>query len=324
MNTFELNNQVRLSISQALLLLYRYLTDIYALGDLSFVQFFGGVVRGKKRSLDGCRVLTISGNGIGELEKTLCLQWNLDQLETMAVSPGQMRVFRLLKDAASKEVTEFFKWAQSCLSDYANLRGLLSSPGLVAYWQQQCNLWQTTELRGRVRLFGGSPWDMPTTETYDAMLLSHAQNLFTDNNAKDLFSHLKPGGWLAALMPVIFHPDGLDKRMPTRFSDIPVIEEAKQRMREEARRLGYELDVGQPVHINWALAEEDTVHIVSFSIASPLRSLLIGELLIQSLASELPEATMLGLLESALSEIPARAGAGTEALLILIAEKEVL
>ena len=52
-----------MGISQALLLLYRYLTGIYALGDLSFVQFLAGYVCGKGRSLDGCRILTVSGNG---------------------------------------------------------------------------------------------------------------------------------------------------------------------------------------------------------------------------------------------------------------------
>ena len=99
MDTFKLSNQVRLGISEALLLLYRYLTDIYALGDLSFVQFLGGYIRGRKRSLDGCRILTVSGNGIGELEKLLCLQWKFDYLETMAVRPAQMRLMRFLMDA---------------------------------------------------------------------------------------------------------------------------------------------------------------------------------------------------------------------------------
>ena len=321
MDTFKLSNQVRLSISQALLLLYRYLTGIYALGDLSFVQFLGGYVRGKKRSLDGCRILTVSGNGIGELEKMLCLQWKFDHLETMAVSPAQMRVMRLLIDATPSEVAEFFEWAQGYLRDYSNLQTLLTSPGLVAYWQQQCELWRSPELKGRVRLFGGSPWDMPTTETYDAILLSHAQQLLRDNDARHLLSYLRPGGWLAALMPVIFHPDALRQQMPARFSDSPAVEAAKQRMREEARHLGYEMPDGQPVHIRWALAPDDTAHVVSFSIASPLRSLLIGELLIYSLVAELPDGTRLALLESALADISPAAGAGTEALLILLAEK---
>jgi hypothetical protein len=321
MDTFKLSNQVRLTVSQALLLLYRYLTGIYALGDLSFVQFLGGYVRGKKCSLDGGRILTVSGNGIGELEKMLCLQWEFDHLETMAVSPVQMRVMRLLMDASPDEVAELFEWAQDCLRDHPNLQSLMASPGLVAYWQQQCELWQSLQLKGRVRLFGGSPWDMPTTETYDAILLSHAQQLLRGGDAKHLLSYLKPGGWLAALMPVIFRPDALQQRMPARFSDSPVVEAAKQRMREEAWHLGYEMPDGQSVHIRWALAPDDTAHVVSFSIASPLRSLLIGELLIYSLAAELPDVTRLTLLESALADISPAAGAGTEALLILLAEK---
>jgi hypothetical protein len=321
MDTFKLSNQVRLGISQALLLLYRYLSGIYALGDLSFVQFIGGYVRGKKSNLDKCRILTVSGNGIGELEKLLCLQWKFDHLETMAVSPTQMRVMRLLMEASPHEVAAFFEWAHNSLSGYPNLQMLLTSPGLVAYWQQQCEIWQSSEFKGRVRLFGGSPWDMQSMETFDVILLSHAQKLLHDSDAKQLLSYLKPGGWLAAVMPVIFRPEGLQERMPTRFSDLPVVEASKERMRAEARCLGYEMPDNQPVHIGWALTPADTVHVVSFLIASPLRSLLIGELLIQSLTAELPDVIRLSLLEAALADQSQSAGSGTEALLILLREK---
>lgn len=321
MENFKLSSQVHLGISQALLLLYRYLTGIYALGDLSFVQFLGGYVRGKKRSLNGCRILTVSGNGIGELEKALCLQWNFDYLETMAVGPAQMRVMRMLMEASSSEVAEFFGWAQGYLRDYPNLQALFNSPGLLAYWQQQCELWGSNELKKRIHLFGGSPWDIQAAETYDTILLSHAQSLLCENDAKRLSAYLKPGGWLAALMPVIFRPDSLHEQMPTRFSDLLEVETAKQKMRAEARRLGYEISGGKVKHIRWTLAPDDIMHVVSFSIASPLRSLLIGELLIQSLSPHLPEITRLVLLESALNDIPPQEGAGTEALLILVTEK---
>ncbi|MFQ5873202.1 MAG: hypothetical protein ACE5JL_05305 [Dehalococcoidia bacterium] len=321
MEAFKLHNQVRLGISQALLLLYRYLTGIYALGDLSLVQFLGGYVCAKSRTLDDCRVLTVSGNGIGELEKMLCLQWNLQRLETMAVSPAQMRIMRLLMDASADEVAEFFKWAQDSLEDYPSLQALIASSGLVAYWQRQCELWQSSELKGRIQFFGGSPWELLAQESYDVILLSHAQRLLRCNDAKQLLTYIKPGGCLAALLPVVFRPEGLRKPMPARFSDLPAVVAAKQRMRKEAERLGYPMPDGQPIHIRWALDPEDTTHIVSFSIASPLRSLLIGELLIQSLAAELSDVTRLALLESSLTETTPGAGAGTEALLILMTEK---
>lgn len=321
MDTFILGNHVRLGISQALLLLYRYLTGIYALGDLSFVHFLSGYVRGKKHTLDGQQILTVSGNGIGELEKMLCLQWKFDYLETMAVNPAQMGIMRLLLDAQPEEVEGFFGWARERLGSYRQLQELFASPGLVAYWQQQCAVWRAHDLKRRVRLFGGSPWDLPETQLYDAILLAHAQRLLCQSDAKSLLSRLKPGGRLAALMPVIFRPAAL--RIPTlaRFSDLPAVQSARQRMRQEARRLSYELADGQPVHVRWALEPEDTVHVVSFSIASPLRSLLIGELLIESLAAEVPDVVRLTLLESALSEASPTAGAGTETLLILLAEK---
>lgn len=321
MDRFKLKNQVRLGTSQALLLLYRYLTGIYVLGDLSFVQFLSGYMRGKKRDLESSRILTVSGNGIGELEKMVCLQWKLEALETMAVSPAQMGIMRLLMDSTPDEVAEFFNWAQECLRDYPNLKALINSPGLVAYWQQQCDLWQSPELKERVRVVGGSPWDIPATESYNAILLSHAQKLLRDGDAKHLLSHIKPGGWLATLTPVIFRPDEFNERMPARFSDSSYIQVAKQRMRTEAGRLGYEMPNGQPVHIRWEPAPDDTFHVVSFSIPSPLQSLLIGELLIQSLVAELPDAVRLPLLESSVADIPSGAGAGTEVLLILLTEK---
>jgi len=321
MDSFKLHNQVRLGVSEAFLLLYRYLTGIYALGDLSFVHFLGGYVRGRKGTLDSCRILTVSGNGMGELEKALCLQSKLDHLETMAVSPAQMRIMRFLMEGSREEVAKFFEWAQGRLKDCPNLQALLSSPGLVSYWQQQCEIWQSSELKGRVRLFGGTPWDIAATEIYDAILLSHAQKLLRLNDGKRLLSYLKPGGWLAALMPVIFRPEALQEHMPARFSDSPPVKAAKERMRAEVRRLGYETHDGQPEHIRWTLSPDDTVDVVSFSIASPLRSLLIGELLIQSLGAEMPDDIRLAMLESAIADVPEGAGAGTETLLILLAEK---
>jgi hypothetical protein len=323
MDTFTLSNQVRLGIPQALLLLYRYLTGIYALGDLSFVQFLAGYLGGKNRSLDGCRVLTVSGNGIGELEKALCLQWRIGQLETMSVNPAQMRILRLMMEASPDEIAAFFAWAQEKLRGCPNLRDLLSSPGLEAYWKEQRVLWQSPELTGRVRLFSGSPWNVSSEQEYDAIFLSHSQRLFVENEGKSLCSLLKPRGILAALMPVIFHPADIRGRIPLRFSDLPVVREAKEKMRNEARCLGYELPEDGPVNIRWTLGPEDILHYVSFSIASPLRSLLIGELLIQTLAFELPEAVRESLLESALDRIPPGAGAGTETLLILLAEKRI-
>jgi len=323
MDTFTLSNQVRLGIPQALLLLYRYLTGIYALGDLSFVQFLAGYLGGRNRSLDGCRVLTVSGNGIGELEKALCLQWRLGQLETMSVNPAQMRVLRLMMEASSDEMAAFFAWTREKLSGSPHLRDLLSSPGLEAYWREQRSLWQSPELTGKVRLFSGSPWTLSPGQEYDAIFLSHSQRLFVENEGKALCSLLKPHGILAALMPVIFHPADFRGKIPSRFSDLPVVREAKGEMRKKARYLGYELLEDGPVNIRWRLGPEDIVQYVSFSIASPLRSLLIGELLIQTLASELPEAVRLSLLESALERIPPGAGAGTETLLILLAEKGI-
>jgi hypothetical protein len=322
LDTFILHNQVRLGISQALLLLYRYLTGIYALGDLSFVQFLAGYVGGQKRSLKECRILTISGNGIGELEKNLCLQWKLTGLETMTVSPGQMRIIRFLMEVSPEEANQFFEWARGSLNEYPNLQSLLASPGLAAYWQQQCELWQSSELAGRTRLFSGSPWTLKETEHYDIILLSHAQKLLFVSDGRNLLSLLKPRGILAALMPVTFCPRELSGLVPARFSDLPVVQSAKERMWNEARRLGYERSQDLPGKIHWKPASGNIVQYVSFSIASPLRSLLIGELLIESLAADLPNHIRLALLNSALEQVPPSAGAGTETLLILLAEKE--
>ncbi len=321
MDSFRLANQVRLSISQALLLLYRYLTGIYALGDLSFIQFLGGYLRGRDRNLDGARILTVSGNGIGELEKALCLQWQMESLETMAVTPVQMRVMRFLTDSSPEEIAQFLQWAQDSLKDYPNLQTLLGSPGLIAYWQQQHQFWQAPKLRSRVRLFGGLPWNLPAEGTYDAVLLSHAQKLLFARDAKELLPLLRPGGVLAAMMPVTFRPDLLQGPLPYRFIDLPAVATACERIRAEARLAGYELLSGPPPVIHWALRPRDLAHVVAFSIASPLRSRLIGELLIQTLAADLPEMVRLQLLESALADIPLGEGAGTEALLILLTEK---
>ena len=76
----------------------------------------------------------------------------------------------------------------------------------------------------------------------------------------------------------------------------------------------------QPLHVHWPMTDETTVQVVTFSIASPLWSLLIGELLIQSLDADLQDDARYSLLESALSNTAPITEAGTESLLILINE----
>ena len=321
-DSFTLRNNVRLSRSHALLLLYRYLTGIYALGDLSFVQFLSGYLRGEKRTLDEPRILAVSGNGMGELEKMLCLQWTNSRLDTMAVSPFHMQIMRLFLDASAEEVSDLFAWAQESVGEYPNLQTLFDSPGLVNYWRQQIEIWKSSDLKGRLRLFSGSPLDLEMEQTYDAIVLSHAQKLLGQNSAQQILPLLKPGGVLAALMPVVFGPVGLKQPMSARFSDLPAVQYAKQNYREGARDLGYGMSEEQPLHVDWPITNETTVQVVTFSIASPLRSLLIGELLIQSLDADLQDDARFSLLESALSDIAPTTQAGTESLLILIYQKE--
>ena len=321
MDLHKLGNNVRFGVSDTLVLLYRYLSDVYTLGDLSFAQFLGGYTRGIGKDLAESRILTVSGNGIGELERVLCLQWGGD-LEAMAVSPENMRILRLLTGASPGEVEGLFEWAGQRLQEYPNLRSLLESSGLVSFWQQQCELWQSPEIKDRVHLFGGEPFGLPQDEAYDAILLSHAQKLLRTRDAKELLPSLKPGGVLAVLTPATFRPDGSEISVPARFADQEAVKAAKAGMRQAAERLGYDMPDMAPANIHWALSPSDTVHVVTFSLASPLRSMLIGELLIYSLAADLPDTTRFSLLESALDGIAPGAGAGTETLLILLMQKE--
>lgn len=319
---FTLPNQVRLNLSQALLLLYRYLTSIYVLGDLAFVQFVDGYLSGRGQRLDGGRVLTISGNGIGELERLLCLQWSLECLHTQAVSPVQMATMRFVLEASPDEVVGFFDWTRERLSDFPHLRSLFDSPGLVNYWQQQCRLWQSVTFENRVQLFGGTPWDIPETECYDAILMSHAQRLFCTRDAKELLRLVAPGGCLTILTPVLFRPKTLGDPVPARFADLPSVRKAKQKMAAAAKDLGYELLPDHEVTVTWSNPDRDLRNVVSFAIASPLQSLVVGELLILSLNVNMPERIRLTLLEASLNELSQVDEVGTEALLIMLTQKE--
>jgi len=77
------------------------------LGDLSFVQFLSGYARSRKHNLEGSRVLTLSGNGIGELEKIY-----MSAVE--AQSPGNIDghassdgIMRFLMETSQDEVRKF-------------------------------------------------------------------------------------------------------------------------------------------------------------------------------------------------------------------------
>ena len=232
MDSFNLRNNVRLRTSHALLLLYRYLTGIYALGDLSFVQFLGGYLRGDSRTLDELHILTVSGNGMGELEKMLCLQWRDSRIDTMAVSPSHMQLMRLLLDASPEEVSNLFGWAQESLREYPNLQALFDSPGLVNYWRQQIEIWKSPDLKGHLRLFSGSPWDLPVEQTYDAIVMfSRPETARPEQCSADAPSS-QTGRSACGIDACRIWPCRIEQPMPARFSDLPAVRSAKQNYRE--------------------------------------------------------------------------------------------
>ena len=183
-SSFLLNNGVRLGILEAQLLLYRYLTDIYLLGALSVVQFIDGYLRGRGKELSANRALSVAGNGVGEIEKLLLLQWEVKTLDIMTVTASQMRVMRMLLEAEGEEISRVFQWAVDKVTDFADLKELLESPGLTDYWIQENEAWKSNDLRDRVRLFSGSPWEIPSGDMYDVALLFHAQRLMADAKVK--------------------------------------------------------------------------------------------------------------------------------------------
>ena len=321
MATFALTNEIHLGLWHTVLLLFRYLTSIYLLGDLSLMQFVNGYTAGRRRSDEALDILSLSGNGIGELQILLASDPRIRQLDVMSIKPIQMHIMRMLTEADGDQVDALWQWARQQTRDYPCLSEAFATPGLSAFWQEECAKWQGEESRGKLRLLGGRPWDLPEKPTYDVIALSHPQTLLETHDAKDLVSRLNPGGVLAAVMPVEFAPaDG--ETFPPRFSDLAVVKDAKATLREQAHGRGYELPMASDHgRATWTRTQDDVFETVSFFIARPMRTLLLGELLIYSLQADMPDTVRMSLLETALENVQPGMGAGVEVLRIMLAER---
>ena len=320
MATFELTKDIHLGLWHTVLLLFRYLTSIYLLGDLSLVQFVNGFTAGRRREGEQLDVLSLSGNGIGELQILLASDPRVGKLDAMSVKPIQMHIMRMLTESSPEQIDALWQWAQEQTKDYPCLSEAFSTPGLTGFWKQECAKWQA-EYRGKLRLLGGRPWDLPEKPTYDVIAMSHPQTLLETHDAKDLLTRLKPGGVLAAIMPTEFAPEH-GHSFPPRFSDLPVVKDAKAALRADAGDRGYELAAAsQHGRATWTVGETDVFDIVSFFIARPMRTLLMGELLIYSLQADMPDNVRLALVESALEGVQPGLGAGVEVLRIMLAER---
>ena len=322
MATFALNNDINFSLWHPVLLLFRYLTSIYLLGDLSLVQFVNGFSAGKRGDSDEpLDILTVSGNGIGELQILLATDPRVRRLDVMSVKPLQMHIMRMLTEATPEQIDALWQWAQEQTADYPLLSEAFNSPGLSGFWKQECTKWQAAETCGKLRLLGGRPWDLPEKPTYDLIAMSHAQTLLETRDAKELLTRLKPGGVLGAVMPTEFAPEH-GHVFPPRFSDLDVVKNAKAQLRDQAAQRGYDLPpAGQHGRATWTVGEADVFDLASFFIARPLRTLLMGELLIYSLQVDMPDSVRMALLESALEDVPPGHGAGVEVLRIMLAQQ---
>jgi len=322
MAAFRITDGVHLGISHAVLLLYRYLTHVYFLGDLSLVQFINGYDLGRRRKQTDLRVLTVSGNGVGELQMLLASDPRVSRVDLMTVKPMQMHIMRMLSEASAERIEQLWAWAREQTRDYPILSEAFSAAGLEAYWQEECAKWQKEVDHGKVMPVGGSPWSLVPEPTYDAILLSHAQTVLYERDAKGLMACLKPGGLLALVMPIVFAPP-TDQPVPSRFADTAMVRETKAKMRELARAHGYDLHAAVPQRVQWTRDEDDVFQVVSFMITRPMRSLLTGELLIYSLQANMPDSLRLSMLEAALVDVPPGMAAGRDVYQLMLAEKPV-
>jgi len=320
MATFALSNNVRMGLSHVLLLLYRYLTSVYFVGDLSVVQFLSGLRIGRKKSNEDMNILTVSGNSIGEAQLLLASQHRVRNLDVMTVQPKQMHIMRMLIDSAPEQIIALWKWAKEQTADYPYLNEASQTPGLSAYWLAEWAKWQSEGLRDKITLVGGLPWSLPAEPTYDMILLSHAQQILYDHDAKELKACLTPGGLLASVMPVGFGPRTYAE-LPVRFSDTEAVLRAKREMRRQAHQRGYDLPEAMSRLARWSPAPDDVFEIVPFFIARAMRSMLVGELLIYSLQTDMPDGVRLPLLESCIEHVQPGLGAGMDVYQILVTQK---
>lgn len=279
-----------------LLMLYRYLSGVYQLGDVAGLNYVKGYLDGYAPDARLDRILTVSGHGIGEPEI-----WLSDRLPTASIDTVSFRLLdtqllQFLRTAGPEGVAQVFVQFREIVASLPSLAELLDDDGLVPYWELQAAEW-SGPCRSHVNVYSDSPLNLPGARRYDLIYVSDGLRYLSLPMVHKLRGHLSPGAWLAVLVPAT----GDSGR--ERFTDSPFVSTAKRLFNELLVRRGYPppvRDACQQIEFADLASNSECVR---FGVPAPAKTMLVGELLLYSMYEHISDRIRLEVLAETLSLI---------------------
>jgi hypothetical protein len=282
-------------------MMYRYISGVYQVGDLSALNYVKGFLDGRSSGRRPGRVLTVSGHGIGEAETWFVERMDGCQIDTVSFRLIDTQLLQFLRVAETQDIDTVFSKFSEIVRPYPALSELVSDPGLVPYWCEQAKETKRLFHRRQVTVFSDSPLCIPSTNLYDLIYVSHGSRHFSAEAAGELRKHLSPQGWLAILMPAQNGDSDERTTAHTRFANSQPVQEAKALFKKLLEERGYA--PAKESMPRWNLAPLAARREgIRFSVLAPAKSVVIGELILSSLYEHISDRTRLEVLNETASQ----------------------
>jgi hypothetical protein len=254
------------------LMLYRYLSGAYQLGDLSALNYLKGFLDGRDDGRAPARLLSVSGHGIGEPELWLSDRYPSSRIDVLSFRLLDTQLLQFLRAAGAPGVVEVFEQFRDLVQPFPALAELVADVGLVPYWELQADEWRTGR-REHVTVYSASPASLPATTTYEVAYVSNSTPYVDDDVIERIRPHVEAGGWIALLEPAAGDA-GAD-----RFSRSPYTTGARRLLNAflESHRVQVTRPCPESPAQRTAAAH---VELIPLAIPAPARSVLVGELLL--------------------------------------------
>ncbi len=298
MRYIETPSGLRLRPNHLLLMMYRYVSGVYEIGDLSALNYTKGFLDGSG-GRDPRTVLTVSGHGIGEPEMWIAERIPGCEIETMSFRLLDTQLLQFLRSATREDIEAAFDRLSRMVAPFAELSRLAADPGLVPYWVEQSEILERGFDRWRLTVYSDSPLRIPAARRYDLIYVSQGSYWFSLEAAEVLRRRLNPGGLLVVLMPAR-PPEG---EPAPRFADSEPVAEAKRVLRSVLESRGYTVDFHTKplVDLQAMAARRERI---AFSVLAPASAVLLGELILASLNEHISDVDRLEAMEEAARRFP--------------------
>lgn len=291
----EASPHLRLRPSHLLLLLYRYLSGVYQVGDLSALNYIKGFLNGTAARRTLAQVLTVSGHGIGEAEMWLAERVPDCEIETVSFRLIDTQLLQFLRSAEAADIETVFAKFTKIVAPYPVLSELVAAPGLVPYWCEQSKAIRRLSQRKKLVAFSDSPLEIPASKYYDLIYASHGVPFLTLEAVDRLRRRLSPGGLVAVLLPAPEDRSGPGTSAVGRFANSAPVQEAKEMFRKLLEKRGYVLaaESASGLDLSGVAARHEVIH---FGVLAPADSVLLGELILSSLYEHISDRARLEVL----------------------------